>query len=133
MAQRPIVWETAWRIGAAIRSQVNCSFRENENGKERVRPHVRRAHWHTLLTGPLNGPRDARVKWLPPTVVNVAAAGGLEALIPVVRNPRGSPNCTARVFSGKIVGALARLHSVYDDRLPDFNHVRVKATLLPAT
>lgn len=84
--EQPIVWDTAWRIGAALRSYGNTSSHENKGERERMRPHVRRAHWHTFLTGPLNGPRDVRVKWLPPIAVNVAAAGGPESLVPVVRD-----------------------------------------------
>lgn len=80
---QPAVWDTAWRIGASIRSfrdNTHASI-ENETGQVK-RPHIRRAHWHSFWTGPLNSERTIRIKWLPPISVNVDSA---EDLIPVVR------------------------------------------------
>lgn len=80
---RPTVWETAWRIGAAIRRHGNPSaLHETNHTGEKKRPHIRRAHWHTFLAGPRDGQRDVRIKWLPPIPVNVASP---DDLIPAVR------------------------------------------------
>lgn len=80
---RPTVWETAWRIGAAIRShRTQSEHSGNEGTGETKRPHIRRAHWHTFWIGPRDGKRDIRVKWLPPISVNVEST---EDLIPAIR------------------------------------------------
>lgn len=80
---QPTVWETAWRIGASIRSyrEKTSTSHENELG-EKKRPHIRRAHWHSYWIGALNGERSIRIKWLPPIPVNVDSS---DDLIPVIR------------------------------------------------
>jgi hypothetical protein len=56
---------------------------ENENEPKRaVRPHLRRAHWHTYWHGP-HGQQTAQLQWLHPTVV---AAKPTDAARPVVYN-----------------------------------------------
>ena len=35
-----------------------------------VIPHARGGHWHRFWTGPLDGERRLKIKWLPPTIVN---------------------------------------------------------------
>jgi len=80
---KPAVWDTAWRIGASIRSYREKSTASNENELGRVkRPHIRRAHWHSYWTGSLESERSILIKWLPPIPVNVDST---EDLIPTVR------------------------------------------------
>jgi hypothetical protein len=74
-------WEVGFRIGAEIRAYEE---RSNDPAVEYgsglfMRPHVRRAHWHTFWTGPRNQPelRQKRVRWLPPTPVNVRTSDDL--------------------------------------------------------
>ena len=43
-----------------------------EKAKRRVRPHVRKAHWHCYYLGPKNDPTDVEVLWLKPIVVNAS-------------------------------------------------------------
>ena len=80
---KPAVWNTAWRIGASIRSYREKSTASNENELGSVmRPHIRRAHWHSYWTGSLESERNILIKWLPPIPVNVDST---EDLIPTVR------------------------------------------------
>jgi hypothetical protein len=65
-ARRPEVWETGFRLGAALRSA-----REAEARGGTVRGHVRRGHWHGFWTGPLDGERRLDVRWLPPIPVKL--------------------------------------------------------------
>ena len=64
--RRPVVYEAAFRLGASYREQ----HKQASLGGT-VRPHVRRAHWHTYWTGPrkIASERKRLVKWLPPTIV----------------------------------------------------------------
>jgi hypothetical protein len=80
-ASKVTPWEVGFRIGAEIRS-----FEErNQNPAEfpgtgcPMRPHVRRAHWHSFWTGPRDKPeeRRKRIRWLPPTPVNVTSTDDL--------------------------------------------------------
>lgn len=84
-ATTPTTWEVAFRLGAALRTaqdkEVEKTVNEGEN-HARPRPHIRRAHWHTFWTGPRDGERKARVKWLPPIPVNVTEE---TPTIPVIR------------------------------------------------
>jgi hypothetical protein len=42
---------------------------EGMAGGSGVAPHVRRAHWHVYWTGPRDGERVAKVRWLSPILV----------------------------------------------------------------
>lgn len=84
-AQGIHTWEVGYRIGAQIRD-----FQENRSGEgvgegtgTSMRPHVRKAHWHSFWTGPRDKPdqRQIKVHWLPPIPVNVEAS---EDLVPTV-------------------------------------------------
>ncbi len=73
-ADKTIQWDVGVRIGAALRhSYQNAETPQNNgiDGTERIRPraHIRRAHWHTYLSG--IGRSDRKLKWLPPIPVNV--------------------------------------------------------------
>ena len=88
-AERQRIWEVGSRIGAALE---RAYAKERNSGTEEgnhasPRPHIRRAHWHTFLTGPRNKPDEQKpvVKWLPPIPV---AMGNVEELVPTVRSVR---------------------------------------------
>jgi len=73
-AEKTVQWDVGVRIGAALRhSYQNIETHQNNgiDGTERIRPraHIRRAHWHTFLSG--IGRSDRKLKWLPPIPVNV--------------------------------------------------------------
>lgn len=78
----PTVWDTAWRIGGAIRAaNANANSSEATGMGGTVRPHVRRAHWHTFWTGPISGPRFTRNIWIPPISVKVNSPRELIAAV----------------------------------------------------
>ncbi len=88
-AERQRIWEVGYRIGAALERAYS---KERASGSEEgihasPRAHIRRAHWHTFLTGQRNKPDDQKpvVKWLPPIPV---AMGNVEELVPTVRRVR---------------------------------------------
>lgn len=69
------IWETGFSLGVALErassSGVSCGT---------VRPHVRRAHWHSFWVGPVDGDRELRIKWLPPIRVKMD-----DVVIPTLR------------------------------------------------
>lgn len=76
----PTTWAVAYRLGAAIREAQAREDREASTGDHaRPRAHVRRAHWHTYLTG--EGRARPVLKWLPPIPVNV----DLGDIVPTIR------------------------------------------------
>lgn len=58
-----------WRLGHKIGAQLERDKSNFALWGGKVRPHIRRAHWHTFLAGKRDGEREIRVKWLPPTPV----------------------------------------------------------------
>lgn len=71
---KPTVWDVGVRLGAALRAaylgqQTEFSSEVSGSGRVRPRAHIRRAHWHTYLTG--EGKTDRILKWLTPVLVNV--------------------------------------------------------------
>jgi hypothetical protein len=80
-ADRPTTWDVGVRMGAALRR----AYQAEETGADpvptgrHVRPHVRRAHWHTFLAG--SGRSERRVKWLPPIAVNLEDPSQLAATV----------------------------------------------------
>lgn len=89
-------WSVGTRIGAAIRkgradSTIEpSSDNDNETGQNqaRPRPHIRAAHWHLYWTGPKTGdiPQKPRVRWVPPTGVNLDLGDTIATIRPV-RSP----------------------------------------------
>jgi len=80
----PTIWETGYRLGAALR----CAVRE-ETGRAGINhsspvPHIRRAHWHSFWFGRRESAaeRHLAVRWLPPIPVGLSTP---DELIPVVR------------------------------------------------
>src|SRR5690606_32262905 len=66
-AAGPRTWEVGARVGAALRAARDAAKRaEGEATGRRVRPHVRRAHWHTYLTGPRSSEQTPVFRWLNP-------------------------------------------------------------------
>lgn len=68
-------WEVGARFGAAFREQLAHAEQQagqGHGGDERHRPrvHVRRAHWHTVLSGPRDQERRREIRWFPPVIVN---------------------------------------------------------------
>ena len=79
---------SCWSVGTAPRAQPG----ERVTGPRPVmtppRAHLRRAHWHLYWTGPGSrsdpAKREARVRWIPPTLI---AASGADDLIAVAHHP----------------------------------------------
>lgn len=95
-ASGPSEWDVGVRIGAALR---DAYAREQTGGDaaptgRHVRPHVRRAHWHTILSGARkrddgttipSADRRADLRWMPPTPINVEDVDAMPATIRQVR------------------------------------------------
>lgn len=77
-ADKPTVWETGWRIGAALRSaraRIANSTASEETGIKKA-PHTRKAHWHTYLTGAGSKKDPSKavrvLRWISPLLVGVS-------------------------------------------------------------
>lgn len=76
--EAPTVWDVGMRIGAALRAAGDVERGEpGEGSHASPRPHVRRAHWHTYLTG--KGRTLPVVRWVSPVLVGGAGT------VPTVR------------------------------------------------
>jgi hypothetical protein len=73
LARRPPVqvWQVAWRTGAALEANEQQAV-ENVPTGATVKPHVRRAHFHSYWCGP--GRERCEVRWLGPVFVNSSLA-----------------------------------------------------------
>jgi len=95
-ADGPREWDVGVRIGAALRA----AYAREETGGEaatagrHVRPHVRRAHWHTILSGkrkrddgtPIPAADQRReLRWMPPIPIAITDGADLPAVIHPVR------------------------------------------------
>lgn len=90
-ASGPTEWDVGVRMGAALRA----AYQREQMGDaaaptgRQVRPHVRRAHWHTFLSGPRlrDGesipPTERRrdLRWVPPIPVNIDDVSKLPTVI----------------------------------------------------
>ena len=84
-------WDVGARIGAALRkarqdadvSTEPAGTEPTGHERQRPRPHWRRAHWHMFWTGPLDGERTHRLKWLPPIAVGIDGHALPAAIHPV--------------------------------------------------
>ncbi len=64
-------WDVAYRMGAALQRGREAADRESDSVptvRAKMRPHIRRAHWHRYWTGARNEPdnRNLLARWLPP-------------------------------------------------------------------
>jgi hypothetical protein len=78
-AKRLKVWHVGRKIGSLIREY---NLQQKQKGSHASpSPHIRRAHWHTYLTGPKkNIPIDQRkrlLKWIPPIPVAMWERGDI--------------------------------------------------------
>lgn len=64
-ANKPRIWKVASQMGDQLRRSVS----EVNEGVRKVSPHIRKAHWHGFWTGPRDGERRFKYKFLPPTFV----------------------------------------------------------------
>ena len=84
-SELPAVWGVGTRIGAALRSAYEREHGgDDEAGVGRhVRPHVRRAHWHTYVLGSRSDLAAQRreLRWLPPIPIAVADFDSMPAVV----------------------------------------------------
>lgn len=95
-AAGPVEWDVGVRIGAALRA----AYQREQTGQpaapsgRHVRPHVRRAHWHTILSGPRKREdgteipateRRRELRWMPPIPVAIDDYDTLPATVRPVR------------------------------------------------
>ena len=83
-ANGPTIWNVGVRLGTALRAayaRLDAESSHDTGGGQSVRPHVRRAHWHTFLTGPRDGERRRSLRWLPPIPVGIEDYDALPAVI----------------------------------------------------
>lgn len=93
-AAGPRTWDVGVRLGAALRRAYQAEQTGAGGGTHAgPRPHIRRAHWHTILSGPTlregqpvpASERQAELRWMPPIAVNLDDAADLPATIRKVR------------------------------------------------
>lgn len=86
-AKEARMWEVGLRLGAALDL---AKQREEEapavGAGGAVRPHIRRAHWHSFWVGK-RGEQTISLRWLPPIPVNVIDAAELPAVVHPVLGP----------------------------------------------
>lgn len=63
--------EVGYRVGAELRNYMRAKSVGGEKTGRKVRPHMRRAHWHRFWTGPRDGERRLVLKWVAPVMVGV--------------------------------------------------------------
>jgi hypothetical protein len=64
---QPRIWPIGIQTGEQLR-RVRTDSNGTANGRT-VSPHIRRAHWHGIWTGPRNGERKFKFNWFPPIMV----------------------------------------------------------------
>ncbi len=92
-ADGPRTWDVGVRLGAALRRAYTAEQTGQQAPHAGPRPHIRRAHWHTILSGPRlrdgapvpSAERQADLRWMPPIAVNLDDPGELPATIRPVR------------------------------------------------
>lgn len=81
-ADRPAIFEAGVRLGATLRAARQKADASGVGGSGAAHVgHVRRAHWHTYLHGPRDGPQRREVRWLPPILVRLDP----DSVSPVIR------------------------------------------------
>ena len=66
--KRPMVYDVGVEFGRSIRTFETERRAARESG---VTPHIRRAHWHTYLTGPKHSERKRIMRWIPPLMIGI--------------------------------------------------------------
>jgi hypothetical protein len=94
---KPAEWQVGYRLGAALRAAASRSNNRadgNEEQRSTPRAHIRRAHWHSYWTGPVNLVECRRLsaKWMPPIAVNI---GRDDLPVPVVRSVKVPTNTSS--------------------------------------
>lgn len=93
-ADGPRSWDVGVRLGAALRAAYAAEQTGQGLPHAGPRPHIRRGHWHTYLSGPRvaadgaavpKEERRADLRWQPPIAVNVQAVETLAAVVRSVR------------------------------------------------
>lgn len=96
-ATGPIEWDVGVRMGAALRAAYHAAETQQTDAAgshASPRAHIRRAHWHTFVSGPRKTeggteiPADQRkraTRWMPPIPVNL---GDIDTLPAVIRPTR---------------------------------------------
>lgn len=77
--------DVGYHIGAEIRKHAQYASESHGGSGRKVRPHMRRAHFHHFWRGPKDGPRELFIKWIPPIVVNADSGNEVEATAHKVR------------------------------------------------
>ena len=72
--EKPRMMELGEHFGNAVRQYKEAVASSSSAFRGTVRPHIRRAHWHTFLIG--KGREGAEVKWVPPIFVKSADLSG---------------------------------------------------------
>lgn len=85
---QPRQWDVGVRMGAALRRAYQAQETgepagDNQGERQRPRPHIRRAHWHTYRTG--KGRSSRILKWIPPIPVNLESVDDLPATVREVK------------------------------------------------
>lgn len=96
-AAGPRTWDVGVRIGAALRRAYAAEQAAGQAGPAGThagpRPHIRRAHWHTILSGPRtrdgaplsSAQRRADLRWMPPIPVMLGDVDDLPAVVRAVK------------------------------------------------
>jgi hypothetical protein len=85
---KPTLWPVGERIGAALRRGGLGRETDAAPGtgpRARPRAHIRSAHWHGFWSGPRDGERVLRLRWLPPILVNAESDDNLATTVRPVR------------------------------------------------
>lgn len=77
------VYECGTRLGPLLAAAQQRMGEPNGSGStaHNLMPHIRRAHWHTYWTGPREGERVAKLRWLHPIRVNLDAGAVPDAAV----------------------------------------------------
>lgn len=89
-ADTPRTWDVGVRLGAALRAAYAAEQTGQGQPHSGPRPHIRRGHWHTYLSGPRlradgaplpSAERRANLRWQPPIAVAVSRPDDLPAVV----------------------------------------------------
>jgi hypothetical protein len=118
---RVTTWEVGVRMGAALREARQRAAASEGIGEEGFRNsprgHIRRAHWHNVVSGPRKtqdgavlptSQRKVKVRWQQPLAINVKDLGALPATVRAV-GPRAA--LPKRLGALACQPALPALHS----------------------